>query len=132
MFNRPKKLNLSPENREKIVKIFDVPKEQVLPEPSREDIMAMMAELREMGFEDIPIYEGISSSMRQYVWGVLGMKIKAGISPEPSQEPLHFVTMDEKLIAHADQLQEKYGVKPITIDQFYQENKQFYQENKEK
>jgi hypothetical protein len=94
---------------------------RALPSPSVESIEARMRDLEEMGLEDIPEYEGISSSVRQYAINSLAVEIAkaAGdeIAASNEEEIPVMVTFDEQLLAHSDELAERFGLRPMHPDQ---------------
>ena len=88
-----------------------------LPTPSPEQIRARMAELRDMGLEDVPTMKGFSSSMRQYAWNTLGHTMEMA-KEGAKQEPCYFVTMDKLILERSEALAEKFGVIPISMEAF--------------
>ncbi|MFQ5741534.1 MAG: hypothetical protein ACE5JX_21260 [Acidobacteriota bacterium] len=88
-----------------------------LPSPSAESIAARMQELEEMGLEDLPEYEGISSSVRQYAINSLAMGMAKAAGDElatgDDREVPVMVTFDKQLLAKADQLAARFGLKPM-------------------
>jgi hypothetical protein len=92
-----------------------------LPSPSPLSIEARMRELEEMGLEDIPEYEGISSSVRQYAINSLAMEMAKAAGDEVAagddEEMPVMITFDEQLLSHAEELAARYGLKPMHPDQ---------------
>jgi hypothetical protein len=91
-----------------------------LPSPPLAAIEARMRELEAMGLEDIPEYEGISSSVRQYAINSLAMKMAKAAGDEKVMEdddtPV-MITFDEQLLSHAEELTARYGLKPMHPEQ---------------
>jgi hypothetical protein len=92
---RPKKLDLF-----KTLPTFPTPDERL--------VGLRMAELRVVGLEDLPQYEGISSSVRQYAWATLAIE-----RDRNEEKKICFATCDEPLLSRSEQLAERYGVTPI-------------------
>lgn len=91
-----------------------------LPSPSPVEIEARMRELEAMGLEDIPEYEGISSSVRQYAINSLAMEMARAAGDETVAQdddlPV-MITFDEQLLSQAEELAARFGLKPIHPDQ---------------
>jgi hypothetical protein len=66
-----------------------------------------MAELRGMGMEDIPVYKGMSSSMRQLAWVIVGIKL---LPAEEQKEEIVFVTTDSKILGLKESIKAKFGI----------------------
>lgn len=70
-------------------------------------MQTLMAELREMGLEDIPERPGCRSAMRQYAEATIIVK------EHPDEEEMKFVTMNISLLDKAEKLANKYQVRPV-------------------
>jgi hypothetical protein len=68
-----------------------------------------MKQLRDMGLEDIPTVEGLSSSMRQYALSSLSMQVNF----TDSKERRFFGTLDPHLLRRADELEKRFGMRPV-------------------
>jgi hypothetical protein len=91
-----------------------------LPSPSLQEINARMRELEAMGLEDIPEYEGISSSVRQYAINSLAMEMAKASGDEvvtADEDMPVMITFDEQLLSHAEELAARYRLKPMHPDQ---------------
>jgi hypothetical protein len=91
-----------------------------LPSPSPVKIEARMRELEAMGLEDIPEYEGISSSVRQYAINSLAMEMAKAAGDETvaqDEDMPVMITFDEQLLAQAEELAARFGLKPTHPDQ---------------
>ena len=80
---------------------------RILPSPDETAIAARVQELTAMGLRDEPTYEGLSSSVRQYAINSLGT--------DDGEEIPFMITTHEGLLALASRLQERYGMRPVTI-----------------
>lgn len=81
-----------------------------LPEPPPEKVRERMTILREMGLEDIPTYQGVSSSMRQYALTTLGAEMTGELNKD---QPTVFMTLDASMLAKADELEKRFGIRPV-------------------
>jgi hypothetical protein len=90
-----------------------------LPSPSPAMIEARMRELEAMGLEDIPEYEGISSSVRQYAINTLAIEMARAAGDEKVTEDEDIpvmITFDKQLLRHAEELTARFGLKPMHPD----------------
>jgi len=106
--------NPSPEAMQALRRLFDVA-EKMETQGDPKIVGALMAELREMGLHDIPKWNGISSSVRQYAWNVLAARLAKEQGKIPAEEPMVFLTTDAGLLAQAAALKAKYGIEPVDI-----------------
>lgn len=75
----------------------------LLPTPEPEAVDRILTALADMGIHDEPEWEGISSSVKQYA-------LSAASADDPE---LKFATVHPGLLAHADALKTRFGLRPI-------------------
>ncbi len=112
MIQKPKKLALTREQHRKLLRFFNGCTVLAAGEPAA--VGARMAQLRAMGLEDLPAYEGFSSSVRQYA--LTSVAIDDQRRAGKPQAPTVFVTTDAGLLERADALHRRFGLRPISLD----------------
>lgn len=97
---KPKKLSRRKRDAfETLIKFF-----QSIPKPGTAAMRQRMAELREMGFEDLPEFEGLDSSVRQYACASIAYQ------EGRSDSNACFVTGNMTLIFKAGELKARFGL----------------------
>jgi hypothetical protein len=103
MIDRPH--GLTPRQAEIVKNALEVVTPRLISAPPPTRMGQRLAELREMGFADLPVEPGISSSLRCYAQATLDI----------SAPCVFLATGDPELLKRADEL-ERFGVRPITIE----------------
>lgn len=111
--DKPTKLMLTEDQRKRLREFFAAC--TVLPRSEPAAVGARMAELRAMGFEDLPTIEGISSSVRQYAFNSVALDEQSG-GGKP-RRPTVFATEDAALIERADELADRFGLRPVSLEE---------------
>lgn len=76
-----------------------------------------MAELRAMGFWDIPSIPGASSSIRCYAEATLFREDEVKNRNTDGEEPCIFTTTNKAILARADELNARYHVLPLSTEE---------------
>ncbi len=84
--------------------------------PSPAAIQQRVHELESLGLEDLPEFPGISSPVRQYAINTL-VSTMARDAGRSDLAPRELLTKHPGLLERADELEERYGLRPISMDE---------------